>query len=153
MGDNTNLITVKSVLPKKKDGSSEVAIWDKDDAHPGGEAFVAGDEAVLVAPTAAISGAITAGRIIVTRGEHDPDKLLEDGASNIGDGTPPTTTSESPAGGTPLPDDFPNKDILASNNVTTVEQLKGLSEDEFNKLEGIGDARKEEIAKALRKLK
>jgi len=151
-----NYITVKSKLPADASGGFPVALWERDAAHPDGEVFIAGTEVVKAAPTAGVTAAIHAGKIEVVEGSADPDKLLADGASQIGDGAPPREPG-APAGrettGTPLADDFPHRELLAQNGVTTVEQLRGLSDEEASNLEGIGEARREEIAKALRKVK
>ena len=55
------LIYVVSTLPTAKDGGSPLALHEKNDAHPDGEAFIAGSKAVLVAPTAAVLAKITSG--------------------------------------------------------------------------------------------
>jgi hypothetical protein len=49
---------VKSALPVAKDGGSVVALWEVDDAHPGGQAFIAGDRPVEVANTAGVESAL-----------------------------------------------------------------------------------------------
>lgn len=147
-----NLIKVRSKIPTKKDGTNEVVVWDRDDAHPDGEAFIAGPTVVEVAPTAAITSAIHAGKIEVVEGEADPDALLASGASTTGTGAPPNSNPDAEATGTEFPEDFPHRDALLANNVTTVEQLKGMTADEVNNLSGIGESKKADIAKALKKL-
>lgn len=41
-----------------------VALWERDPAHPGGEAFVAGPALVQVAPTPAVLAGIRVGRLV-----------------------------------------------------------------------------------------
>lgn len=54
---------VISTNPVKKDGGSVVALFEEDEAHPGGEAFVAGPKAVEVALTSAVVGKLASGEI------------------------------------------------------------------------------------------
>lgn len=57
-------ITVKSTLESKPDGGDEVVLFEKDDRHPGGEAFVAGDWPVKVFPTPRVTALIREERLI-----------------------------------------------------------------------------------------
>lgn len=52
---DTEKITVKSTLKAKPDGGDPVALWEKDPAHPNGEAFVAGSAPVEVGKTAEVA--------------------------------------------------------------------------------------------------
>lgn len=56
------LINVVSTLPAAPDGGNQVAVFETDAAHPGGQAYVAGPRPAKVAATAAISQAIHEGR-------------------------------------------------------------------------------------------
>ena len=57
--EKPKLIKVRSLLPAKKDGGNPVALWERDTAHPDGEAFIAGDTPVEVAETGAVLKAIS----------------------------------------------------------------------------------------------
>lgn len=64
------IITVKSNLPAGEDGSSPVALWEKNPAHPDqdngakGEIFVTGDKTFQVAETPEVLGALRDERIV-----------------------------------------------------------------------------------------
>lgn len=60
----TDTIFVQSNLKPTKDGGELVALFDKDDRHPGGEAFVAGADVVEVFPSPEVSGAIARGALV-----------------------------------------------------------------------------------------
>lgn len=62
--DSTGFITVKSTLESKPDGGDEVVLFELDDRHPGGEAFVAGDKPVKVFPTPRVTALIREERLI-----------------------------------------------------------------------------------------
>lgn len=150
------LIVVKSLLPKNKDGSWPLAVHEKDDAHPDGEIYVKGEKEFKVAPTSAVTAAIQSKKLkVVSGGSPDPDALLESGASNTGEGLPPSGGSDASTntGATDnFPEDFPHREALNENGVTTVEQLKAMSKDEILNLKGIGEASFEDIRKAVKKL-
>jgi hypothetical protein len=57
------LIWVRSLLPIEADGGSRVALFEQNDAHPDGEAFVAGETPVQVAQTGAVLKALANGQI------------------------------------------------------------------------------------------
>lgn len=57
-------IIVKSTLKINEDGSSKVALWEKDARHPGGEAYIAGDKPVEVGETAQVSKLLRDGVIV-----------------------------------------------------------------------------------------
>ena len=50
-----DVVKVRSTLTPKKDGGDVVVLWEQDDAHPGGQAFIAGPAPVEVALTPAVS--------------------------------------------------------------------------------------------------
>jgi hypothetical protein len=56
-------IYVVSTLAAKPDGGHQVALFEIDSAHPGGQAYVAGPVPVKVAPTAEVSRAIHENRM------------------------------------------------------------------------------------------
>lgn len=64
------IITVRSNLPAGEDGSSPVALWEKNPAHPDqpngvkGEIFVTGDKAFTVAETGEVLAALRDERIV-----------------------------------------------------------------------------------------
>lgn len=58
-------ITVKGTAEANKDGSFPVAVWERDEAHPDGEAFVAGPTEVEVGKTYAVTSALQKGEIEV----------------------------------------------------------------------------------------
>lgn len=69
MSENT--IWVRSALPpavnretQKEDGSHPVALWERDDAHPEGEVFIAGPAPVECARTGAVMAAMREGKIV-----------------------------------------------------------------------------------------
>lgn len=53
---------------------------------------------------------------------------------------------------TPLPDDFPYGEMLANNGIFTVEALRGASRQQLIDIDGIGEARAEDIHMALNAL-
>jgi hypothetical protein len=73
-------IIVVSTLPVKADGGSTVALWEQNAVHPGGEAYVAGENPVRCAKTAAVAGALAAGTIKeISEGEaHDLETQIAD---------------------------------------------------------------------------
>ncbi len=58
-------IQVRSAIPPKPDGGHLVVLHEVDQAHPGGEAFVAGPHAVEVARTARVQRGIADGTLEV----------------------------------------------------------------------------------------
>ena len=62
----TELINVRSARSDER-----VALWEKDDEHPGGEAYVAGSAAVQVATTSAVIRKIADGEIEVIDDEEE----------------------------------------------------------------------------------
>ncbi len=46
------------------DGGFPVVLWERDDAHPDGEAYIAGPGTFQVGETAAVSRAIAAGQLV-----------------------------------------------------------------------------------------
>jgi len=56
--------TVRSSIPAKPDSGNPVALYERNAAHPGGEAFVAGDKPVKVAVTAEVSRLIRDGILV-----------------------------------------------------------------------------------------
>jgi hypothetical protein len=63
-------------------------------------------------------------------------------------GSAPLAPAE-PTAATPLPDDFPARDLLMAYGLDTLELLRGMSEDDLVKLKGIGPAKARAIAHAL----
>lgn len=61
--ESQKTIHVVSTLPARDDGGSQVALFEIDAAHPGGQAYVAGPVPVEVSPTAEVSRAIHEGRM------------------------------------------------------------------------------------------
>lgn len=57
-------IKVKSNLPAKKDGGSQVALYEVNPAHPDGEVFIAGETVVEVAETSEVNRAIAEKRLV-----------------------------------------------------------------------------------------
>jgi len=51
---------------------------------------------------------------------------------------------------TPLPDEFPAKDLLAAYGFLNYEDLRGMTEDRLKELKGIGNARARAILEATR---
>lgn len=74
--------------------------------------------------------------------ERHPDRfeILEDATP-----TEPTDTGEN----TPLPEDFPGRDELHAADVTTVEAVTALSDEELDGITGIGPATITRIRAAL----
>jgi hypothetical protein len=63
---NAEHIMVKSALPPAPDGGNRVALFERDPAHPDGEAFVAGPDPVKVGKsTVGVLAALREGRIVV----------------------------------------------------------------------------------------
>lgn len=58
---------VKTAMPIAPDGGSEIAFYERDDAHPGGQAWVASDKPVEVGDTDTVRDAIRAGRLQETK--------------------------------------------------------------------------------------
>lgn len=65
-------IFVKSTLKMNEDGSSKVALWEKDARHPGGEAYIAGDKPVEVGETAQVSKLLRDGVIVKASAPQSP---------------------------------------------------------------------------------
>ncbi len=63
VAEDFDIVTVVSTAPLATDGGSVVVLWEKNNAHPGGEAFIAGDTPVRVALTPTVQKLITDGRI------------------------------------------------------------------------------------------
>lgn len=61
---NEKTITVKSNLPAGEDGSTPVALWEKNPAHPDGEVFITGDKTFEVAETSEVMGALRDERLV-----------------------------------------------------------------------------------------
>jgi hypothetical protein len=86
---------------------SRVALWDKDDAHPNGEVYIAGPQrgeeavAVEVARTPAVMQALSQQRLQEIRQPKDAGKLREAAAASASPEPPPVDTSVSTATGTP----------------------------------------------------
>lgn len=59
------IITVKSALPDK----NRVALWERDERHPGGEIFIADDKEHRVAETPAVLLAIKEDKLVKVSGE------------------------------------------------------------------------------------
>ncbi len=57
-------ILVKSTLPSQPDGGDKVVLFEIDDRHPGGEAFVAGDKPVEVFPTPRVTALIREEKLV-----------------------------------------------------------------------------------------
>ncbi len=62
--DPAKVIEVVSNLVPREDGGDPVALFERHEAHPGGEAFIAGPRPVSVALTARVIEALREGRII-----------------------------------------------------------------------------------------
>ncbi|GIW06365.1 MAG: hypothetical protein KatS3mg060_1170 [Dehalococcoidia bacterium] len=58
------LIVVRSTLAPGADGAMPVALFERDPAHPGGEAFIADDRPHRVARTAAVAARLAAGTLV-----------------------------------------------------------------------------------------
>jgi hypothetical protein len=56
-------ISVRSTAPPKADGGSVVVLWERDPAHPGGEAMIAGESPVRVGMSPAVSKLLRDGEI------------------------------------------------------------------------------------------
>ena len=54
-----NQVRVKSNLP-----NDQVVLWERDPAHPDGEAYIAGDTTVVVAETPAVSRLLAEKKIV-----------------------------------------------------------------------------------------
>lgn len=57
------VIRVRGALGVKPDGSGEVVLFERDERHPGGEAFVAGLDEVDVFPTPRVTALIREGKL------------------------------------------------------------------------------------------
>ena len=82
---------------KLRDG--EVAIWERDQAHPGGEAYVARRKGgtITVARTAMVQRALVEGRLIEVaddEDEHTKVRLKRPSAQRVNDATPREAGSE-----------------------------------------------------------
>jgi hypothetical protein len=62
--ESRRTLWVKSTLKVQADGSSKVALWEKDSQHPGDEAYVAGDKPVEVGRTAQVNKLIHDGVLV-----------------------------------------------------------------------------------------
>lgn len=60
---DTKTFHVRSTLPVGEDGGNSIALWERDPAHPNGEVWIAGPDAVEVGDTAAVQQAITDGKL------------------------------------------------------------------------------------------
>lgn len=65
-GEQAKTIYVKSALPVEADGGSRVALYESHPSHPGGEAFVAGENVVEAGETGEVLRALAEGRIAKT---------------------------------------------------------------------------------------
>lgn len=69
----SDTIFVKSTLQPTKDGGEVVALFDRDDRHPGGECFIAGPGVHEVFPSAQVSAAIAAGKLVQVKPKDAKD--------------------------------------------------------------------------------
>ncbi|TFU25637.1 helix-hairpin-helix domain-containing protein [Thermus tengchongensis] len=60
------------------------------------------------------------------------------------------STPEGPAGGTPLPEGFPARNLLLAHGYTTLEAVRDAPDDALLGIKGIGKKLLEEIRHALR---
>lgn len=56
-------IKVRSLLPPKKDGGAQVALYEVDPNHPDGEVYIAGKGTFEVAETSAVNRALADGKL------------------------------------------------------------------------------------------
>lgn len=75
------LIKVKSTLGQRRDGGWPLAFFERDAAHPQGEAFIAGPDAVEVAETPAVLLALGNGQLERVETDKPTDKAGQTKAS------------------------------------------------------------------------
>lgn len=63
-----NLITVKSTKPVAKDGASPVVLYERDERHPEGEAWITGADPVRVGNTSLVRQRIREGVLEEVKG-------------------------------------------------------------------------------------
>lgn len=81
------MIKVKSTFKKEKDGGFQIALSEKDDAHPDGEIFIADDQVHEVAATAGVMSALHEKRLVdVTDGEEDEEDDAFSSSRQLGAG-------------------------------------------------------------------
>lgn len=138
----TDTIRVQSGNPDSK----RIALWERDDAHPGGEVMVGGDRVVEVAVTTEVARRLAKGTLVRVTSE-DASQL---GESSDGDvaatGTPPEGT-QNDSGEQPLPEDLTA--LLAEAGYETPAAVQSATDEELLAINGIGSARLATIRAAL----
>lgn len=78
-------VTVKSGLPKRDDGGFPLALFERNEAHKGGEIYIADDETHEVALTAEVKAALNDGRLVeAEEGESEkPDTPYADADDTV----------------------------------------------------------------------
>lgn len=144
---SVKILTVVGTSPKVEgtDGAFPLDFYERDDQHPDKDAWVAGPTPVKVAETPAVIAAIKNGKIKEVSAAEA--KSLEKASTAS---TASTQTTDPNAAKSDFEDDFPYRDILIGQGVTTKAQLKGMSKEQMLALKEIGEARMKEIAERLK---
>lgn len=121
-------VFIKSNLPDAKDGSHPLALWEKNENHPEGEIWVAGDVVVEAALTPEVIAAIRNEKVVEVDAKADSKKSAKK---------------------TALPKDFPGLDVLAKANVKTYEDLGDLNPEDVKKFDGMTDELLTQIDSAM----
>lgn len=94
MAEKQKMLQVRSTLPVRKDGGSQVALLEVDERHPGGRALVAGREPVTVADTRLVRQKITEGSLVEVGSEEEAALLEEPNQEPAKPGNVDTTARE-----------------------------------------------------------
>lgn len=138
--------------PNLKPG--QVAIWERDPAHPDGEVYLAAPhagedaETAQVARTLEVSKRIADGRLLETQATPKP-KPVEAAISQHG----ATTTTTSPTGSaldTPGLLTDAQRDALAAAGFFTPADIRAASDDDLTAVDGIGPATVQRLRDAVK---
>lgn len=128
---------------------SRVVLWERNEAHPGGEVFVAGPQPVLAGMTRRVQALLQEGRLELVEPEAEADSVP--GEEEAVNDVPPLVDPSSPQPTTVLTAEIPdNVGINTGSSSSAGEDAKEQAdaEHELIRIDGISETR----LKALQKL-
>lgn len=140
------LIWVRSTIPTRRDGGNTVALYEADDAHPDGEAFVAGPEPVQVARTTQVHRLISDG----TLEEVDAPKAEEPDTPARSATTQQTVTSTLPPADPLAFLSDEQRTALATAGFDSPEKIRSATDEQLDAVPGIGTATIERLREATK---
>jgi hypothetical protein len=138
------MILVRSTLPQRDDDGWPVALYEQDDAHPDGEAYVAGPDPVEVARTGLVNRRISEGALEIGEGaSQSPARpRLPQGRSSASAGNPPADPLAF------LTDE--QRAALTAAGYGTPEAIRAANDEQLDAVPGIGEAAVQKLRDATK---